>query len=222
MNIFPLSPYSLTFPDPMAAEDEGIVVYGGDLSVNRVMKAYCSGIFPWYKQGDPILWWSPNPRFVLYLESFNLPKSLKKIIEKNIFEIKFDHNFVDVVNNCSSVKREGQSGSWLTDEMKEAYIELYNAGFAHSFESYRNGKLAGGGFGVTVGDIFCGESMFSFESNASKAAFAALAGRLKDKGFSLIDSQIYTEHLAMFGAENISREDYLQLVEKALLNPKEF
>jgi leucyl/phenylalanyl-tRNA--protein transferase len=222
MNIFPLSGYSITFPDPLLADEQGIVAYGGDLSVNRIMKGYSCGIFPWYKQGDPILWWSPDPRFVLKLDRFHIPKSLNKIIDKNIFEVRFDHNFEEVIKNCAAVKRKDQEGSWLTPEMIQAYIQLYKAGFAHSFEAYSNGKLAGGGYGVVIGDIFCGESMFTKESNASKVAFAALVQRLKNKGFNLIDSQIYTEHFAVLGACEISREEYLHQVNQALQNPKEF
>lgn len=222
MNILPLSPYSITFPDPLFASDEGIVAYGGDLSVNRVMKAYSSGIFPWFKEGDPILWWSPDPRFILKLDKFNIPKSLKKIIKKDFFEVRFNYDFEGVINNCAQIKRKEQEGTWITSQMIEAYIELHTAGFAHSFEAYHDNKLAGGGYGVILGDIFCGESMFTLKTNASKVAFAALAERLKQKGFSLIDSQVYTKHMESFGGEHISRDDYLKLVKEALLKPRSF
>lgn len=222
MNIFPLSKYSLTFPDPAYAGEEGIVAYGGDLSVNRIMKGYSCGIFPWFNEGDPILWWSPDPRFILRLDKFHIPKSLKKIIEKNIFEIRFDHDFESVIKNCARVKRKEQEGTWINRDMIEAYMELHTLGHAHSFEAYFEGKLAGGGYGVVIGDIFCGESMFTLKSNASKAALALLVERLKEKGFSLIDSQIHTSHLEGLGAQNISREEYLELVKCALGKPRTF
>jgi leucyl/phenylalanyl-tRNA--protein transferase len=222
MNIFPLSPYNLIFPDPSQAEDEGIVAYGGDLSVNRIMYGYSRGIFPWFNEDDPILWWSPNPRFVLEIGDLHISKNLKKTIRKNIFEVKFDTNFEQVIKECSKAKRPDQEGTWITTDMIEAYCDLYRAGFAHSFESYFNGELVGGGYGVVIGDIFCGESMFALKSDASKVAFVALVQRLKKNGFSLIDSQIYTEYLASFGAKEITRDTYLSLVEKALHNPKDF
>lgn len=222
MHLFPLSSFSHTFPDPMEADDEGLLAYGGDLNINRIMKGYSCGIFPWFKEGDPILWWSPNPRFVLFLDHFHISKSLKKTIEKDIFDVRFNTNFKEVIENCSKVKRRDQEGSWITKSMQEAYIELHQQGFSHSFESYFEGKLVGGGYGVVIGNIFCGESMFSLKNDASKVALAALVKRLKEKGFLLIDSQIHTEHLSNFGAKHISRKEYLELVEKALLSPKEF
>ena len=222
MNIFPLSPYNLIFPDPSQAEDEGIVAYGGDLSVNRIMYGYSKGIFPWFNEDDPILWWSPNPRFVLDINDLHISKNLKKTIRKNIFEVKFDINFEQVIKECAKAKRPDQEGTWITTDMIEAYCDLHKAGFAHSFESYFEGKLVGGGYGVVIGDIFCGESMFALKSGASKVAFVALVQRLKNNGFSLIDSQIYTEYLASFGAKEIPRDTYLSLVEKALHNPKNF
>lgn len=222
MNILPLSKYDLTFPSPRLACDEGILAYGGDLSVNRIMYGYSRGIFPWFNEDDPILWWSPNPRFVLKLEDFKISKSLSKTIKKNIYEVKFDTNFREVIENCAKVKRVHEEGTWITQDMIEAYCELFDAGFAHSFESYYNGELVGGGYGVVIGNIFCGESMFTHKSDASKVAFVSLVQRLMASGFSLIDSQVYTEHLASFGAKNISRDEYLSLVDKALVNPKNF
>lgn len=222
MNIFPLSSYNLIFPDPSQADDEGIVAYGGDLSVNRIMAGYSKGIFPWFNENDPILWWSPNPRFVLDIKELHISKNLKKTIRKNIFEVKFDMNFEKVIKECAKAKRPDQDGTWITTDMIEAYCDLYKAGFAHSFESYIDGKLVGGGYGVVIGDIFCGESMFTLKSDASKVAFVALVERLKKNGFSLIDSQVYTEYLASFGAKEIARDKYLLLVKKALNNSKEF
>ena len=222
MNVLPLSKYDLTFPNPRYACDEGILAYGGDLSVNRIMQGYSKGIFPWFNEDDPILWWSPNPRFVLKLEDFKISKSLKKTIKKNIFEVKFDTNFQAVIKHCAKVKRVHEDGTWITDDMVKAYCELFYAGHAHSFESYYNGELVGGGYGVVIGDIFCGESMFTLKSDAAKVAFVALVDRLKLNGFSMIDSQIYTEHFSHFGAKNISRDEYLNYVKKALFNPKDF
>ena len=198
------------------------MAYGGDLSVNRLMKAYSLGIYPWFGKDDPILWWSPDPRFVLDLEEFKIPKSLSKIIKKDLFEVRFDTNFKEVIENCAKIKRADQEGSWITDEMIEAYTELHYSGHAHSFEAYFKGELAGGGYGVAIGDIFCGESMFTLRSNAGKVAFTALVQRLKKRGFSFIDSQIPTELLSSFGAKEISRERYLCLVNNALYNPKDF
>lgn len=222
MNILPLSKFNLTFPDPSLASDEGIVAYGGDLSVNRVMQGYSKGIFPWFNEDDPILWWSPNPRFILKFEDFKISKSLSKTIKKNIFEVKFDTDFRSVIENCAKVKREHEEGTWITEDMIEAYCELFEAGHAHSFESYFEGKLVGGGYGVVIGDIFCGESMFTLKSDAAKVAFVSLVQKLQKQGFSLIDSQVYTEYLASFGAKNIPRDEYLHYVQKALLNPKDF
>jgi leucyl/phenylalanyl-tRNA--protein transferase len=222
MDIVPLSPYSHTFPDPKNASNEGIVAYGGDLNINRIMKGYSLGIFPWFKENDPILWWSPNPRFVLDINEFKIPKSLQRTIKKNCFEIKFDTNFKQVIENCANIKREAQEGTWITNSMINAYCELHDVGFAHSFESYYDDELVGGGYGVVIGDIFCGESMFSKKSDASKVAFVELVKRLKCNGFRFIDSQIYTKHLASFGAKEISRDEYLSLVKNALNNPKLF
>ena len=222
MNIFPLSPYNLLFPDPSQADDEGIVAYGGDLSVNRIMHGYSKGIFPWFNEDDPILWWSPNPRFVLDIDQLHISKNLKKTIRKNIFEVQFDTNFEQVIKECAKAKRPDQEGTWITNDMIEAYCDLHKAGFAHSFESYADGKLVGGGYGVVIGDIFCGESMFTHKSDASKVAFVALVTRLKKSGFSLIDSQVYTKHLASFGAKEIPRDEYLSLVKVALNNPRDF
>ncbi len=225
MNILPqLSKYSNTFPHPNNASEEGIVAYGGDLNPNRVMTAYRNGIFPWYNedQNDPILWWSPNPRFVLDLDDLYIPKSLKKVIKKNLFEIKYNTQFTNVMIECANAYRPDQDGTWIGPEMIESYSQIHSSGFAHSFEAYYDGKLVGGGYGVSLGDIFCGESMFAKKSDASKVAFIALAQKLKKDGFKYIDSQIHTDHLERFGAKNITRNNYLQLVKNSLVNFKEF
>jgi leucyl/phenylalanyl-tRNA--protein transferase len=225
MNILPeLSKYSQTFPHPSNATEEGIVAYGGDLNPNRVLAGYRNGIFPWYNESDndPILWWSPNPRFVLDLNDLHIPKSLKKIIKKNIFEIKFNTNFTQVMIECANSYREDQDGTWIGPEMIESYSQIHSLGFAHSFEAYFDGELIGGGYGIALGDIFCGESMFTKKNDASKVAFISLAQRLKQNGFKYIDSQIHTDHLERFGAKDISRDKYLQLVKNSLENFKEF
>ncbi len=222
MHIFPLSRYNLIFPDPTTATDEGILAYGGDLSVNRVMQGYSKGIFPWFNEDDPILWWSPNPRFILKIDELHIPKSLKRTIKKEIFTIKFNTNFRFVIEECAKAKRPEQDGTWITSDMVEAYCDLHNAGHAHSFEAYFDGELVGGGYGVEIGNIFCGESMFSKKSDSSKVAFISLVQRLKNNGFKIIDSQIHTPYLESFGAKHISRDEYLQHVKESLNNPKEF
>lgn len=222
MNIFLLDKYSHIFPDPKFACDEGILAYGGDLNPNRILSAYTHGIFPWYNENDPILWWSPNPRLVLDLDEFKVSKSLKKTIERNIYEVKFDENFTQTMIECQKIKRENQKGTWINDEVVVAYTKIFEMGFAHSFESYLNGELVGGGYGLNIGDIFCGESMFAKKTDASKVALYYLVQRLKKQGFKLIDCQIPTPHLQSLGAKKISRNEFLEIVEKALINPKEF
>ena len=220
--ILPLDKYSYTFPDPLKASDEGLLAYGGDLHPNRIMAGYRNGIFPWFNEDDPILWWSPNPRFILEIDAFKIPKSLKRTIKKNLFEIKFDTAFVQVMIECANAYRPDQEGTWIVPQMIEAYSELHNLGHAHSFEAWVDGELVGGGYGVVVGDIFCGESMFTKKSDASKVAFVHLVERLKKNGFKFVDSQIHTDHLERFGAKHISRQTYLTYVKQALQNPKAF
>lgn len=222
MNILPLEKYSLSFPNPLFASDEGVLAYGGDLSVNRLLYAYHRGIFPWYNEGDPILWWSPNPRLVLDVNEFKVSKSLFKTIKKHKFEIRFDTNFKEVMQKCADVVRNDQEGSWIHHDLIEAYCKLHELGHAHSFEAYFENELVGGGYGVCVGNIFCGESMFANKSDASKVAFYYLVKRLKDNGFSFIDCQIPTNHLSSLGAKEMSREKYLKLVSIALENYRDF
>ena len=213
---------TLKFSNPRLADEEGLMAYGGDLSQSRLMSAYTSGIFPWFNEDDPILWWSPNPRFVLDINDLHVSKSLKKTINKEIFEIKFDTAFKEVMMNCAQIKRVDEDGTWITDDMIEAYVDLHESGFAHSFEAYFDGELVGGGYGVEIGNIFCGESMFCKKSNASKVAFVHLVNRLKENGFILIDSQIHTQYLENFGAKHISRDTYLDMVIDSLHNVKSF
>lgn len=222
MNIFPLDKYSYIFPNPLHASDEGLLAYGGDLSPTRLITAYTKGIFPWYNENDPILWWSPNPRLVLEFDDFKVSKSLKKTIKKNTFEIKFDTNFRQVMIECSKILRDGQKGTWILPEVIDAYCKLFDMGFAHSFEAYYKGELVGGGYGINIGDIFCGESMFAKKSDASKVALYHLIQRLRKNGFKMIDCQIPTPHLKSLGAKEISRNKFLQWVEESTQNPKDF
>jgi len=217
-----ISRYSMTFPNPTLASDEGLLAHGGDLSANRVMAAYVKGIFPWYNEEDPILWWSPNPRFVLDINELHIGKNLKKLIKKDMFEIRFDTNFTQVMIECGDAPRPNQDGTWIHPDMVETYSELFAQKFAHSFEAYIDNELVGGGYGIIIGDIFCGESMFSKVSGASKVAFVALVERLKQNGFTLIDSQIHTPYLESFGAKHISRDEYLARVKTALTKPRDF
>ena len=222
MNILPLEKYSLTFPNTAFCSDEGILAYGGDLSVNRLLYAYYRGIFPWYNKNDPILWWSPNPRLVLDLNEFKISHSLNKIVKKKSFEVKFDTNFKQVMVECSQVNRQGQLGSWIHEDVIDAYSKLNEMGHAHSFEAYFNDELVGGGYGVVVGNIFCGESMFTKKNDASKVAFYHLIQRLKKSGFALIDCHIPTPHLVSLGAKEISRDVFLRHVSIALENYRDF
>ncbi len=206
--------YRLVFPDPERATPDGIVAYGGDLHPSRLLLAYRSGIFPWYSKGDPILWWSPDPRLIMELEDFRLRRSLKKRLKR--FEIRFDTAFERVMRECATVPRPGQRGSWILDEVIEAYSELHALGYAHSIEAYLDGELAGGLYGIAIGRVFCGESMFARRSDASKAAFAVLVERLKEWGFDFIDCQVPTAHLKSLGAVEVPRHLFLERLKRAV------
>ncbi|WP_345993548.1 leucyl/phenylalanyl-tRNA--protein transferase [Sulfurimonas sp. HSL-1716] len=199
--------HRLSFPDPETACEEGIVAYGGDLSPSRLMLAYQSGIFPWYAEGDPILWWSPDPRLILELSDFKLRRSLKKRMKH--FTYRFDTAFAEVIKECSKIPRKGQNGTWIRPEIIEAYTVLHGMGKAHSVEAYLDGELVGGAYGVVVGGVFCGESMFAKVDDASKAAFAVLVEHLKKWGYSFIDCQVPTPHLLSLGAKEVAREYFL-------------
>lgn len=207
---------ALDFPDPRTAGEEGIVAYGGDLSPSRILMAYRLGIFPWYSTGDPILWWSPEPRLILDLDDFKLHRSLRKKIPH--FEIRFDSAFSQVIRECAKIPRRGQKGSWIVPEMIEAYEVLYGMGTAHSVEAYQDGALVGGLYGVSVGRVFCGESMFAKVSDASKVAFAVLIEHLKERGYDFIDCQIPTSHLKSLGAKEISRDAFLERLKQSVEN----
>jgi len=206
--MIPKLTHHLSFPNPSHASEEGIVAYGGDLSPSRLMLAYRSGIFPWYSANDPILWWSPDPRLILELDEFKLSRSLRKKIPQ--FEIRFDTAFAEVIRECAVAPRPGQNGSWIVPEMIEAYETLHALGHAHSIEAYQDGTLVGGLYGVSVGKVFCGESMFAKVSDASKAALAVWVEQLREWGFEFIDCQVPTAHLKSLGAKEISRAAFLE------------
>ncbi|WMX17300.1 MULTISPECIES: leucyl/phenylalanyl-tRNA--protein transferase [unclassified Aureispira] len=204
----------LAFPHPKYASPEGLLAVGGDLSPKRLLLAYENGIFPWYNEGEPILWWSPNPRFVLFPSEIKVSKSMRQVFRKEKFHVSFDTAFDEVIEACGSIPRTGQNGTWLTEEMKEAYIHLHHLGFAHSVETWEGDKLVGGLYGLALGNCFFGESMFAKTSNASKTALICLAKTIEKKGFDLIDCQSETKHLATMGAKFINRVTFLTYLEK--------
>jgi len=209
------------FPDVTQAltEPDGLLALGGDLSVARLVQAYQQGIFPWYSEGQPVLWWSPDPRFVLLPEQMHISRSLAKTLRKGRYQIRLDTAFRQVIDACANVTRSGQDGTWITDEMLDAYVSLHAAGYAHSVETWIDNKLAGGLYGVAIGGVFFGESMFSHASNASKIAFAHLGKLLSHYGYGLIDCQIATDHLQSFGATGIARTHFMTLLKQYLPLP---
>jgi len=200
------------FPSVEEASPEGILAIGGDLSPERLILAYKSGIFPWYSEGDPIIWYSPDPRMVLFPENLKISKSMRQLIRKDEFSITFNQDFKNVIANCQHIFRKDQPGTWITNDMKEAYIELHEMGLAKSVEVWKNSELVGGLYGIDLGTVFCGESMFSKASNTSKLAFIFLVEKLQSEGYELLDCQVYNEHLASLGAEEISRNDFLKYI----------
>jgi leucyl/phenylalanyl-tRNA--protein transferase len=203
------------FPDPDEADESGLLAIGGDLSIDRLKLAYSKGIFPWYEDGMPILWWSPDPRMVLFPDKMIISHSLKQSLKRNQFTFSIDKAFEKVIANCSHTPRKGEEGTWITREMKNAYIRLHEAGFAHSAETWLDGKLVGGLYGVALGKVFFGESMFHHVTNASKVALYHLVEKLHNWGFQIIDAQIYTNHLESLGGELIQRGQYLRILEEA-------
>ncbi len=205
---------NLWFPNVEDSSEEGIVAVGGDLSVERLILAYSRGIFPWYSDDSPILWWSPDPRFVLFPSQLKVSKSMRPLFNQNKFQVTFDQNFEEVIRNCQKINRDDQPGTWITSDMFAAYVKLHERGFAHSVEVWQDKKLAGGLYGVSLGKVFFGESMFTKVSNASKYGFITLVNQLKKKGFLLIDCQQETRHLESLGASAIHRKDFIDILNK--------
>ena len=206
----------LYFPPVEMASPEGIVAVGGDLSPERLVLAYNSGIFPWFEDDEPILWWSPPQRMVINPQDYKIAKSLRNILNRKIFKITFNKNFSEVIKHCQTIKRKGQKGTWITDSMYEAYLKLHNLGIAKSVEVWQQDKLVGGLYGVDLGKVFCGESMFSLVPNASKVAFVSLIEKLKQENFLLLDCQVHNNHLEKLGAFEITRENYLKILKSSL------
>jgi len=207
---------NIPFPDVKRATPEGLVAVGGNLSPKRLLSAYRQGIFPWYSENQPIFWWSLDPRGIIPLDDFHVGATLIKVLKRKIFEIKINTAFEDVMRACA-VRSDGSESGWITEEMISAYTELHRLGNAHSIESWRNGKLVGGVYGIAIGGLFAAESMFYLESNASKIALTALVERMKETGFTLFDCQMVTNVTKRMGAIEISREEYLKQLNKALL-----
>ncbi len=213
MPVFQLSDEPV-FPRPELAEPDGLLAIGGDLSPPRILQAYASGIFPWYSENQPILWWSPNPRMVLFPEEFKRHKNLRRLVRSEKFRVTMDMDFAGVIEACGKAERKGQEGTWITKEMREAYIRLFELGFAHSVECRLNDELAGGLYGVALGKVFFGESMFHTVTDASKVALWYLVDFLLENDFKLIDVQQDTPHLRSLGARLIPREEFLEIVKK--------
>lgn len=209
----------IVFPPPDHAEPDGLLAVGGDLSAERLLLAYQLGIFPWYSDGQPILWWSLDPRIILEPGEFHISRRLGQTLKKGIFKVTFDRAFAEVILACAASPRKGQHGTWITTEMMEAYIRLHQMGFAHSAESWLDGELVGGIYGISLGRCFFGESMFFSQTNASKVALATLVQQLITWDFHMIDAQVTTEHLIRLGAKDIPRRIFLERLEIALRFP---
>ena len=201
-----------SFPNVNEANEDGLLAVGGDLSPGRLMLAYRSGIFPWYSAGEPILWWSPDPRMVLFPSQLKISKSMKKLLRDDTFQVTYNKKFEEVIEQCSLVTREGQEGTWITKEMKEAYIHLHKLGYAKSVEVWAGDKLVGGLYGIDLGDVFCGESMFSHKSNASKFGFIKWVQHLEKENYTVIDCQVHSPHLESLGAKMISRSRFISFL----------
>ena len=209
-------PFEYQFPDPRTADPDGLLAAGGDLSIESLLTAYSQGIFPWYNEQSPILWWSPDPRLVLFPAEFKISASLKQRIRSNMYTVKTDNNFEQVIRYCAGTKRNYQKGTWITEDMIGAYCALHRAGFAHSFETYHGADLVGGLYGISLGRAFFGESMFYLMRDASKVALHSLVDWAAGHEFLFIDAQQSTSHLKSMGAREIPRDEFLQLLKKAL------
>ncbi|MBQ5311536.1 MAG: leucyl/phenylalanyl-tRNA--protein transferase [Oscillospiraceae bacterium] len=215
MPVFRLDDKSTSFPDPRYAEEDGLLAVGGDLSVRRLLTAYVNGIFPWYDKGMPILWWCPHERYIIRPESIHISHSMKKFIRRHDIKIAFNRNFADTIHRCR-VKREFAEGTWITDDMEKAYTKLHKKGFAVSVESYIDGRLAGGLYGVDIAHCFFGESMFTDIENGSKAALIGLAQDLAAKGYRFIDCQFHTDHLESMGGEYVDYDEYKKMIRQGI------
>lgn len=217
MSLFALD-RELYFPPVHLAEPDGLLAMGGDLSPERLLLAYRQGIFPWY-EGDTVLWWSPHPRFVLFPGELKVGKTVRSLIHKNVFDFTVNKAFSRVIHQCRNIKRPGQQGTWITPAVEKAYCIMHERGHAHSAEVWKNGKLAGGLYGIRIGKVFFGESMFSSESNASRYAFVKYVEQLKLDGVELIDCQVYTEYLESLGARMIDREEFIGHLHRLTVDP---
>ncbi len=198
------------FPPPQSATKEGIVAVGGDLNPLRILEAYKNGIFPWFSDDENLMWWSPDPRMILFPEKIKISKSFKSFLKKNEYRVSFNENFEDVIESCSNIKRVNQKGTWITNGLKQSFIKLHEMGYAHSVEVWQNGVIIGGLYGLDLGNIFCGESMFSVKSNASKVGLYFLCQELKRNNYRFIDCQVPSQHLSSLGAVEISRDNFLK------------
>jgi leucyl/phenylalanyl-tRNA--protein transferase len=205
----------LIFPPPSLAEPDGLLAMGGDLSAERLLLAYQNGIFPWY-EGDHILWWCPDPRFVLFPQNLKVHKNIRRMMRSNHFEFTINKAFPEVIHHCKKIYRPGQAGTWITNEMERAFIHMHNLGYATSAEVWQDGELVGGVYGMKLGKVFFGESMFSRVTNASRYAFVRYVQLLQEEGIELIDCQVYTEYLESLGAKMIERKDFIRLLNKLI------
>lgn len=217
--VFQLSRELIVFPDPRHAESDGLLAVGGDLRPERLLAAYRHGIYPWYSDEYPILWWCPDPRFVLFPEELKTAHSLRKLVHKEFFRVTINNAFRQVVKACAKVPRRGQEGTWITADMMDAYTELHKRGYAVSVEAWQGNELAGGLYGVVIGKCFFGESMFAWEPNASKVAFVKFVELLREQGFRIIDCQMRTEHLERFGGKFIPLKRFLEIIGKGCDEP---
>ena len=211
MPVFQLT-NKLIFPSAELAEDNGLLAVGGDLSPERLLLAYRNGIFPWYSEGDPILWWSPSPRLVIFPADFKIPKRLSRLMRQEKFSITIDHAFRQVIAACASTDKRREKGTWITNDMLVAYCQLHDKGYAHSIECWLDDELAGGLYGISLGGIFFGESMFSVQPNSSKIALVHLLKKMQEWDFDLLDCQMKTEHLMQFGAKEIPGNEFQEIL----------
>ena len=204
----------IVFPPVDLADEDGLLAFGGDLSIERLLLAYRSGIFPWHNEDEPIIWWCPDPRFVLFPEKLKVSKSMQSVLRNGNFRFTINRVFTQVIQNCKTISRKDQDGTWITPAVQQAYTRLHDLGYAHSAEAWMDGELVGGLYGIRMGNVFFGESMFSKKSNASKFAFTNYVKQLQKESVALIDCQVYTEHLESLGAEMIERKKFITLLDK--------